>query len=360
VWHIKHKNLLGRTMRNAISEEEQQRVELIKKNLIELSSATAEQIIAAIETFLAFLQKPNNSAILNHRYLYPYFSALIKSHGAILKGLNLINTELVFQGATTPLMQLIGIYELALFAKVKDVQSLADCLRVYSSAAKKGNLEGATALIQYYLREIPKMSTDNFESFLEMINTSVFSDPTVLQASGFFLAAQLYYQISQRYLEKEKIDFADKPDALKSSNAFEYFEKSILHYMTAIHLLKAGQECMPLVGNEKLYPQSKDEEKIVSYIGEKVNLFKEQSEVLLDCTAVDRGAYLKAKQCAQTHDIYTKSAAKPLQAESLGEIIQKILNELKPANLTAYGGAYFSPASNPAHTGGTSVSGPKP
>lgn len=332
------KNLLGRIMLNTTPEE--QRIKDIRDSLTKLSSATAENLVYVIKPFLDLLADPKNHTILDHLYLYPYFAALIKEHSAILNGLTFINAELDFQVGTTPLMQLIGIYKLALFTcnNRQQERSLEDCLNDYSFSAQHGNLQAATALIQYYFKELPHMSEDNFESFVRMINKSVFSNPTALQASGFFLSAQLYYQISQRYLQKEK----DNPN-----NSFKYFEKSVLHYITARHLLRAGhgQEPMPLVVTEKIYPSIEDEEGFMLYITNKAMFFKEESSVLLDCNFVARQASLKAENCALEYSTHIARATKPLNGEELDKIIQKILNELKPISLISYPGAYFSPAS---------------
>lgn len=334
------KNLLGRIMLNT-TPEEQQRIKDIRDSLTKLSSATTENLVYVIKPFLDLLEDPKNKGILNHRDLYPYFAALIKRHSSILKGLGLIDSDLVFQGGATPLVELMGIYKLALFTfnNVQQEQSLENCLKNYSFAAQYGNLHAATALIHYYFSELPKMSESNFEPFVKEINESVFSNPTTLQASGFFLSAQLYYQISQQYLQKNNTE-----------NAFRYFQKAILHYITARYLLRAGhgQESMPLEVTEKAYPGVEDEEKVIPYITEKVVLFKDKSTLFLNRNAVAREASLKAKSCAHEYDARIGLAVKPLniEEEELDKTIQKILNELKPISSISYPCAYFSPASN--------------
>jgi hypothetical protein len=337
------KNLLGRIMLNT-TPEEQQRIKDIRDSLTKLSSATAKNLVYVIKLFLDLLENPKNKDILNHRDLYPYFAALIKDHSAILKGLGLIDAELFFQGGSTPLVELMGIYKLALFTfnNVQLEQPLENCLNDYSFSAQHGNLHAATALIQYYFRELAQMSESNFKSFVNEINESVFSNPTALQASGFFLSAQLYYQISQQYLQKDNTD-----------NAFKYFQKAILHYITARYLLRVGhgQESMPLDVTEKIYPGVEDEEKVSPYITEKVVLFKDKSTVFLNRNAVAREASLKAKSCAREYDARIGLAAGPLNIEELDKTIQKILNELRPISAISYPGAYFSPASDDARAG---------
>lgn len=329
--------------------EEKERVEQIENHLKQLADVTAENIMSVIHSFLSFLQEPKNSAILKHVDLYPYLALFIQKHSAILKNLGLIHSECVFEGGTTPFMQLVGIYKVALFPN-EDLNAIA----------LHGNLQTATILAQKYREQLCEASTEGLESLVKAINQSVFSDPTVLQAKGFFLAAQLYYQISQQYLHLEK----NNPNKLSSGNAFKYFQKAISYYTIARHLLRAGyaNASMPLVADEKNYPDKEDEAMFIQYVTDKVTLFKGLSGVSLNCEAVARQANLQAKSCAHVYTVRKQSAAKTAIPGNLHDILQNIVNTPKPASVISYPGAQFPRAQNtaPVNPSYPAACGPKP